>query len=301
MGALPPRELTLTRIIAAPRELVFRVWTDPVHLARWWGPRHFTNPVCTLDVRPGGALRIVMRSADGIEHPMRGVYQDVVPPERLVFSFVAVDAGDRPILQGLTAVTFAEHERGTKLTVQTSASGAATGVERMLDGMEAGWTQSLDRLDAHLNEPAVPDGVLVIKRLFDAPPALVFKAWTEREHAMRWAGPRGFRATSMEADLRPGGRWRTCLRRNADGLELVQGGVYREVVPPERLVFTFAWDPAEGMPDHETLVTITFAEQQGKTLMTFRQEGFRAVMQRDGHQAGWGSAFDRLAEIVAGL
>jgi uncharacterized protein YndB with AHSA1/START domain len=147
--------------------------------------------------------------------------------------------------------------------------------------------------------PGAADRVLEITRLFDAPRSLVFKCWTEREHAARWSGPRGYTATQLEADIRPGGKWRTCLRRDADGEELWQGGVYREVVPPERLVFTFAWEQKDGSSGHETLVTITFADRQGKTLMTFRQEAFASVEARDGHQGGWSSAFDRLAEHLA--
>lgn len=143
-------------------------------------------------------------------------------------------------------------------------------------------------------EPA--ERVLVITRVFDAPRELVFKAWTDPEHGKRWAGPRGFTATHLQADVRPGGAWRTCLRADDGSRELWQGGVYREVVPPERLVFTFAWDRAEGTPGHETLVTITLAEHGGKTTMTFHQAEFESVEQRDGHRGGWNSAFDRLAE-----
>jgi uncharacterized protein YndB with AHSA1/START domain len=149
-------------------------------------------------------------------------------------------------------------------------------------------------------EPA--ERVLEITRVFDAPPRLVFKAWTDPAHAARWAGPRGFTASHLKSDVRPGGAWRTCLRRDEDGEELWQGGVYREVVEPERLVFTFAWDRDDGGRGHETLVTVTFAEHQGeKTRMTFRQAVFESVGQRDGHQGGWNSAFDRLAEHVAEL
>jgi uncharacterized protein YndB with AHSA1/START domain len=143
------------------------------------------------------------------------------------------------------------------------------------------------------------DRTLVITRIFDARPDAVFKAWTDPVVAKSWAGPRGFTATHMEGDLRPGGTWRTCLRRDEDGKELWQGGVYREIVVPERLVFTFAWDDENGRPGHETLVTITFAAQQGKTRMTFHQAVFDSVGQRDGHHGGWTSAFKRLAEHLA--
>jgi uncharacterized protein YndB with AHSA1/START domain len=140
---------------------------------------------------------------------------------------------------------------------------------------------------------------LVITRVFDAPRALVFKLWTDPAHAKHWMGPRGFTATHFEQDPRPGGTWRACLREDDSGRELWQGGVVREIVEPERLVYTFAWDRENGSRGHETLVTITFAEHDGKTKMTFRQAVFETVGQRDGHQGGWNSSFDRLAEYAA--
>ncbi len=140
------RELVITRIFDAPRELVFKAWTDPRHVAQWWGPKGFTNPVCEMDVRPGGALRIVMRAPDGADHAMKGVFREVVEPERLVFTNIAVDAQGSTLLEGLTIVTFAEHGGKTKLTLQTSAAGVAAEAAQMLAGMEQGWTQSLDRL-----------------------------------------------------------------------------------------------------------------------------------------------------------
>jgi uncharacterized protein YndB with AHSA1/START domain len=146
----PSRELTITRVFAAPRSLVFEMWTDPKHMAQWWGPNGFTNPVCDIDARPGGALRIVMRAPDGAEYPMRGVFQEVVAPERLVFTNIAVDRDDKPLLDGLTTVTFVEQLGKTTLTVHTRAVGLVAGASRMLDGMEAGWTQSIDRLEAHV-------------------------------------------------------------------------------------------------------------------------------------------------------
>ncbi|SRR5260221_12233114 len=154
------------------------------------------------------------------------------------------------------------------------------------------------------SEPrSAPSGMaereLVITRIFDAPRALVFKAWADLAQAKLWAGPRGFTATHLSGELRPGGAWRACLRRDDTGEELWQGGVYREVVEPERLVFTFAWDAPPGRRGHETLVTLTFAEHQGKTTLTLRQAVFESVEERDGHRGGWSSAFDRLAELLA--
>jgi uncharacterized protein YndB with AHSA1/START domain len=140
------RVVLISRIIDAPRDLVFKAWTDPQHMANWWGPKGFTNPVCELDVRPGGAIRIVMRAPDGAEHPMTGTFREIVENERLVFTAVAVDTEGKPLLEAFTTVTFAEHGGMTKLTVHASAVGLAEIAGQMLGGMEAGWTQSLERL-----------------------------------------------------------------------------------------------------------------------------------------------------------
>jgi uncharacterized protein YndB with AHSA1/START domain len=140
------RDVVITRVFDAPRSLVFKAWTDPRHLAQWWGPKGFTNPVCEIDARSGGAIYIVMRAPDGVEHPMRGVFREIVEPERLVFTSVAEDKEGNPLLEGVTIVTFAEHGGKTKLTLQASAVALAPVAPKMLAGMETGWTQSLERL-----------------------------------------------------------------------------------------------------------------------------------------------------------
>ena len=133
---------------------------------------------------------------------------------------------------------------------------------------------------------------LVIARTLNASRELVFAAWTDPRRALQWWGPVNYPAVHIEMDLRPGGAWRICLRSTEGGPDLWQGGVFREIVPPERLVFTFAWEE-EGERGLETLVTITFADAGGRTRMLFRQSPFQSGKERDGHQGGWNSAFDR--------
>ena len=147
-------------------------------------------------------------------------------------------------------------------------------------------------------------GELVITRIFDAPRELVFKTWIDPKQAAHWMGPRGFTAHHVEGELRPGGAWRLCLRPDDGGRDLWQGGVYREVVEPARLVFTFAWDGEgeDGGPGPETLITITFAEHEGgKTELTFRQAVFKSIEQLEGHRGGWNSTFDRLGDCLHDL
>jgi uncharacterized protein YndB with AHSA1/START domain len=140
----------LTRVFDAPGALVWQAWTDPRMMAQWFGPRGFTASVPELDVRVGGTLRIVMHGPDGNDYPMKGVFREVVPPERLVFSNIAVDQDGNHLLEGETIVTFAEHGGKTTLTLKTHAVGRVPIAPQMLAGMEAGWSQSLDKLQALL-------------------------------------------------------------------------------------------------------------------------------------------------------
>jgi uncharacterized protein YndB with AHSA1/START domain len=144
------------------------------------------------------------------------------------------------------------------------------------------------------------DRELLITRIFDAPRALVFKAWTEPDRAARWWGPQGFVTVYCNMDVRPGGAFRVCMR-SPEGTEHWKQGVYREVVEPERLVFTFAWEDAEGKPGHETVVTVTFSEHGTKTKLTLHQGVFETVMARDAHQSGWTSTLECLADYLANL
>src|SRR5277367_1844677 len=117
------REVVITRVFDAPPALVFKAWTDPKHLKVWWGPKGFTNPVCEVDAQVGGALRIVMRGPDGTEYPMRGVFREVVAPERLVFSSVPVDGNDQAMMLGVTTVKFEAVRSGTRMTMKTVVIG----------------------------------------------------------------------------------------------------------------------------------------------------------------------------------
>ena len=136
---------------------------------------------------------------------------------------------------------------------------------------------------------------LVMTRTFDAPRELVFDAFTKREHLERWQGaPIGMTVTVEQFDLRPGGKYRICMHA-PDGAEHWLEGVYREVVRPERLVYTHCWLDAQKKPGKETLVTITFAARGDQTELTLRQTGLVSRESRAGHEQGWGSTFDRLA------
>ena len=152
----PPteRELTITRVFDAPRAVVFRAWTDAAQLAQWWGPKGFTNPVCEIDARVGGKLRIHMRGPDGSIYPMKGEFREIVPPERLAFTNIALDEAGSHILEGFTTVTFADDGGKTKMTLHTRARAVVDKAAAYLEGMEMGWTMSIDKLQVLLTRAA---------------------------------------------------------------------------------------------------------------------------------------------------
>ena len=160
------REFVISRVLVAPPEMVFNAWTDAKHMTQWWGPRSFTNPVCELDARPGGAYRIVMRALDGDEYPIKGVYCEVVKPERLVMT---MDCSEHPAEwhdlvkpnrrkeetnpagEILSTVTFEELDGKTKLTVRIRFDSTAIRDAMLKMGMNEGWSQSLDRLAEYVS------------------------------------------------------------------------------------------------------------------------------------------------------
>ncbi len=138
---------------------------------------------------------------------------------------------------------------------------------------------------------------LVITRVFAAPRGVVFRAWTEAGQLERWFGPKGFTVTSCTMNVRPGGGWRLCLR-SPEGTDHWVRGVYREVVEPERLVTSWAWEDAGGVPGKETVLTVTLAERDGATELTLHQAAFTDVQDRDNHHHGWSESLDRLADRI---
>jgi uncharacterized protein YndB with AHSA1/START domain len=138
---------------------------------------------------------------------------------------------------------------------------------------------------------------LVITRVVDASPATAFSLWGKAEYAKRWWQPRGFTTPAFEMDFRVGGTYRYCIRSR--GKDSWAHGTYREIIAPERLVFTFQWESGDAAHDAETLITVTFEPQAGKTLITFRQEPFKSLADRDSHAEGWSEVLERLGEVLA--
>jgi uncharacterized protein YndB with AHSA1/START domain len=154
-------DVVLKRTYDAPVDMLWRAWTDPQEMKQWWGPKSFTNPVCELDVRVGGAWKIVMRSPDGTDYPITGVYREVVPNKRLVMTDSVAEHNQdwhdlvnasRPEGSGqspteyLITVTFEENNGRTTVSVRTHFNSAADRDALVKIGMSEGWNESFDKL-----------------------------------------------------------------------------------------------------------------------------------------------------------
>ncbi len=196
----------LERAYSAPRELLFSLFTDPAHLTRWWVPYALTNPICEFDARPGGAIRFVMQAPDGTRFNFIGTVHKVEPPDRLVFTTIALDRSGEPHLEVLQTITFTENDGKTIVRVQIDVVNATTSGLESLSGMDGGWMQDLGRLEFYLMSHGVDDRrrraieadetslvvtmpsdrEIMVTRTFNAPRAAVFMALTDPEMSPIW-------------------------------------------------------------------------------------------------------------------
>lgn len=310
------KDLFITRIIDAPREMVWKAWTEPWRFMHWWGPKDYTSPVSKIDLRVGGFYLACMRSPDGKDFWSTGEYREIIEPERLVMTDSFADEYGNMVpasyygfrgrypMELLVTVTLEDLGDKTKLVLRHSGIDGIEDKDR--DGMQQGWNESFDKLDGFLKkvsltrinaEPGTLDIITI--HVFDAPREVVYHVMTDPKLVPMWWGPRRFMTTVNRMNRRPGGFWRF-VQHDAEGKEYAFHGEYREIVPSERIVQTFEF---EGMPGHVSVETISFDEQDGKTTVTTRST-FETVEDRDGMLAagaeeGVMETNDRLTELLA--
>lgn len=262
----------ITRTFDAPRELVYSAWTNADLVRQWWGPQHFTNPVCEVDATEGGAIVIHMQAPDGSLHPMDGSFETIDAPHRLVFTTRGLRGEDgQPNLEVRTTATFTEADGSTTITLLFDVLTATDVAAGALGGMREGWNQSLDKLTDHLaNVDAahaeidsncdVSARTIAVTRVIGAPRALVFHAFTDPENIHRWWGPDGFTTTTQAIAIHPGGAWRFIMH-GPDGTDYDNHIIYTAIDPTERLTYTHV-EAADGTTPvfHST---ITFADEDG--------------------------------------
>lgn len=315
------REIVITRMIDAPRDLVFEVWTDAKHLAAWWGPTGFTTTTSAFDMRPGGVWRFVMHGPNGRDYQNRITYDEIVRPERIVYRHGGSD--DVEPVQFQTTVTFEDIAGKTKLTMRALFPSAAERDRVVKEyGAVEGGEQTIGRLADYVAEMAAEGRSaraagedFVISRVFDASRDLVWQAWTEAKHLAQWWGPKGCTIRVVKLDFRPGGIFHYAMQWQS-GHDMWGRFIYREIAAPERLVFVNSFSDADGgitrAPFKDTFPleianTLTLSEQDGKTTLTLRGGPINATEEErktfigmfGSMQQGFGGTFDQLAAYLA--
>jgi uncharacterized protein YndB with AHSA1/START domain len=219
------REIVITRIFDAPRKLVWQAWTEPKHIQGWWGPHGFEAVKPTVDLRVGGEMNFDMRTPDGTILPGVGIIREVKAPEKLVISTIGfADADGNPQFEAINTISLAEEgSNKTKLTLRIEVVQATAAMIDGIKGMNRGWSETLQKMAEHLDlvrwgvdgrkaetSFVVPGDrpVVVIRRTFDAPRDLVWKALTEPKMRAEWWGPARYKTNVRELDARTGGKWR---------------------------------------------------------------------------------------------
>ena len=309
------REIVMSRVITAPRELVWQAWTEPQHVSKWWGPRGFSTTIKKMDFRVGGTWEHTMHGPDGTNYPNKSTFKEIVPLERITF----LHGGGREEGPGasFTATWTFETVEGnkTKLTGRLvfPTAEARDFVVKEFGAIEGG-KQTLERASEYV--ASMQSKPFIISREFDAPRDLVWQVWTEREHFARWFGPKGINVTFAKFDLRPGGMNHYSML-TPDGKEMWGKAVYREIVPPSKLVWINSFsDKDAGITRHpmttdpwplQLLTVVTFAENAGKTTVTVNWLPYESDADErrvfdtnlDKMKMGWGGTFEQLAAYLA--
>jgi len=304
------QEFVATRFFDAPCELMFKLWTDPKHLAAWWGPKHFTNPISEWEVRPGGAIHVEMRGPDGTLYPMVGTYKEIVPNEKLVFICGVPDDSGKLMFEVQNTATFAAKDKGTTVTITARVLSRGPNAEQYLKGMAAGWSQSLDKLtelaaeEAAIAQPPLRgDRELIVTRLFSAPRETVFKMFSDPEHLARWWGPKGFTTTTQNFEFKPGGVWRHVMH-GPDGKDYPNVVTYISIEAPNKLVYKHGGEKDHEPVNFQTTVTIETVGSKTKVTMhgTFPSAAAREfVIKTYEADKGMVQTVTRLGEEVAKL
>ncbi len=149
------KEFTIIREFNAPREKVFKAWTDSKLVGLWWGPEGVFTPVCEIDPRPGGLINIIMEAGEalgkfkGTRWPMNGRFEEIIEPEKIIFTSNAID-GEKQLFQSRTTVILTEKDGKTEMVVHVFVTKMVAGSEFAVAGMEQGWNSQFDKLGKFL-------------------------------------------------------------------------------------------------------------------------------------------------------
>jgi uncharacterized protein YndB with AHSA1/START domain len=303
---LKPKPLAISRSFAAPRDLVFKAWSSAEHMKRWFSPAGYTVPDAEIDFRPGGVCAICMRSPEGQEFWSRGTYIEISPPDRLVFT-AGVVVGDARKFTAHTTVTFEDEGTGTRMTVRQDYDIHDEAFLFAVEGAPEGWRTTLDKLEQEVarivasQSRSVVHAIFSLERIYDASPAQVFRALSDKAAKARWfEGGGGWAVIEREMDVRPGGRERA-KGRWPSGMVTTFDAVYFDVVPNQRLVYTYEMH----LDDRKISVSLATIELKaagaGTRLVVTEQGAFLDGYDDAGsREHGTGLLLDRLGASLKG-
>lgn len=301
------REIISARLLNFPRNRVFEAWTDPKHLATWWGPKDFKNTFHEFDLRVGGQWLFTMHGPSGADYPNKVVFQEINEPESIVLQHES-----EPRFQ--VTATFEEKGEKTQLTFRMLFESAKVCSKVKVYAVPAN-EENFDRLEAVLSQ--MKDAEFLFLRDFDAPKDLVFRSFTEAERLAKWWGPEGFTLGVKKMDLRSGGDFHYSMT-SADGFEMWGKFDYFDVSAPDRIVFTNSFSDADGNITRapfsaswplKILNLWTFTEKDGKTTLMLRGSAYDATAEEqntfkqgfESMRQGFGGTFNQLELYLSTL
>jgi uncharacterized protein YndB with AHSA1/START domain len=273
----------LSRTFHAPRETVFRAWSSPEHVKRWFCPETFTVPAATVEMRVGGRFEVCMRAPSGEEHWTRGRFTEVTPNSRLVIDMHATDSAGTSLFRAYTEVDFSDALGGTRMDVtQTYTLMVPSIAAAMVAGAPEGWRSTLDKLEWEVLRMqgavataarSVVHATFNLARSYDAPVPRVWKALTDEAAKQKWFGgtPDRWELLERHMDVRAGGRERVKGRWEG-GVISTFDATYFDVIPNERLVYSYEMY-LDDKKISVSLATMQLRAEGGKTTLMVTEQG----------------------------
>ena len=240
------RTMTIERKFHAPVQYVYKAWTDPQHLARWFGPEGFTLTTRAYEFKQGGTWSYIMHGPDGTDYDNLITYVEITENERIVYLH-----GDTENPEWFTtSVTFVSEGDHTRLTMSSTFKSAAALEQSVREyGALEGGISTLARLGEELpmvQFHSAQDRMFTVERVFNAPKELVFEVFTKAEHLIHWWGPEDMTLPVCNIDFRVGGKWHYCMRSLDQNIESWGLSVFKEIDAPNKFVQIDSFSDAEG-------------------------------------------------------
>ena len=261
------REMSISRLLNAPRELVWEVWTTPAHITHWWGPVGFSTTTHEMSVQPGGVWRFMMHGPDGRNYPNKIIFIEVVKPELLVYKHSGEEETEN--VRFNVTVNFEKQGNKTFLTMR-SVFESPEELERVIReyGAREGMKQTISRLEEYLenNPPAqLIDGAAVIERTYNAPVEKIWKAITDKDEMKQWY----FDLTDFKPKIGFEFQFSGQGHKGENYLHLCK---ITHVVIGKKLTYSWRYDGYEG----NSVVTFELFEEGDKTKLRLTHEGLES-------------------------